>query len=113
MPATVTPAAALEVAVPAPCPPVLEQAKLSFGPWTWVLSAAVVFFAGLGVSCTYYAVRGLLVGTAAGLTTCLVGAAAGGLVSASVADHPEEERRLTPYDGAGGRRTSVVAVEDW
>ena len=110
-PATSTPAPALSGAVPAPCPPVIEQGTLSFGPWTWGLFAALVFFAGLGLSCTYYAVRGLLTGTVAGVSAGLVGAAAGGLFAASATGSEESERELTPYDGAGSRRASVVAIE--
>ena len=112
-PGTSTPAPALTGAVPAPCPPVFEQGTRSFGPWTWGLFAALVFFAGLGVSCTYYAVRGLLTGTAAGVTAGLAGAAAGGLFASRTTGSTESERELTPYDGAGGRRASAVAIEDW
>ncbi len=90
-----------------------EQAALSFGPWAWGFLAAVVFFAGLGAACTYYAVLGLCTGTAAGITACLVGAAAGGLVSASVADQSEDEKVLTPYDGAGVGSANTLADKDW
>ncbi len=111
--ASSTPAPAALVAGPAPCPPAFERAALSLGPWGWGFLTAVAFFAGLGVSCTYHAVRGLFAGTAAGITACLVGAAACSLGAASVADHPEDEEVLTPYDGTDGRGAVTLAVEDW